>query len=116
MSEPTSIIAISTKVISKFFPSIVGSILAVLTMKFDEKTRLSARITAGAIAFIAGIAMSHFIGNAIISYYPGLDPMSQDAIKFALGIFGLTLINNILTEINPWIASFRKKIFGAENE
>lgn len=85
-------------------------------MKFDDKTKMSAKITAGAIAFFAGIAMSHFIGNAIISYYPGLDPMTQDAIKFALGIFGLTLINNILAEINPWVASLRKKIFGAENE
>lgn len=101
--------------ISKFLPSIIGSMLAVLTMKFDNKTKLPARVFAGAVAFVSGISISHFIGNAIIAYYPGLDPMTQDAIKFALGIFGLTLINNIIAEINPWVTSLRKKIFGADN-
>lgn len=115
MSEPTSIIAIAIKGLSKFFPSIIGSVLAVLTMKFDPNTSIKAKITAGSIAFISGIAMSHYFGDAIISYYPVTDPMTQDAIKFALGIFGLTLINNILAEINPWVTSLRKKIFGAEN-
>ena len=115
MSEPTSNITIVVKTLSKFFPSIVGSILAVWTMKFDPTTTLKAKFLAGGIAFISGIAMSHYIGDAIISFYPINDPMTQDAIKFALGIFGLTLINNILAEINPWVSSLRKKIFGAEN-
>lgn len=115
MSDPTPLIAVTAKAIIKFVPSIVGSILAVLTMKFDESTSVGKRITAGIVAFVSGIAISHYIGNAIIAHYPITDPMTQDAIKFSLGIFGLTLINNIIAEINPWITSFRKKIIGDEN-
>ncbi|HET8688156.1 MAG TPA: hypothetical protein VFM18_16095 [Methanosarcina sp.] len=113
MSDPTAFIPLVIKMFTKSIPSLIGSILAVLTMKFDESTPLSKRITAGVIAFISGIAISHYIGNAIISYYPVTDPMTQDAIKFCLGIFGLTLINNILAEINPWISAFRNKILGS---
>lgn len=100
---------------SKFFPSIVGSFLAAITMKFDADTSLKTKLVAGFIAFICGIAMSHYVGSAIIGFYPGLEPVTQDGIKFALGIFGLTVINNILAEVSPWLSALRKKIFGAEN-
>lgn len=115
MSEPTSSFAIIWKLLVKFFPSITGSFLAVLTLKYSADTDIKTKISAGLIAFVSGIAVSHYGGNAIIAFYPILEPMTQDAIKFALGIFGLTLINNILAEIGPWVSALRKKIFGAEN-
>lgn len=115
MSEPTSSLAIAWKITAKFFPSMTGSFLAVLTLKFNSDTAMKTKIFAGFVAFISGIAVSHYGGNAIIAYYPLLEPVTQDGIKFALGIFGLTLINNILAEINPWVTALRKKIFGAEN-
>ena len=115
MSEPTSSFAILWKILAKFFPSITGSFLAVLTMKYSADSTTKAKIFAALVAFISGIAMSHYVGEAIIGLYPTLEPVTQDGIKFALGIFGLTLINNILAEVSPWLTSFRKKIFGADN-
>jgi hypothetical protein len=114
MSEPTSSFAIVWKVLVKLFPSITGSFIAVLTMKYSDTTTKK-KMFAALVAFVTGIAMSHFVGEAIIGYYPGLLPVTQDGIKFALGIFGLTLINNVLSEVGPWFLSLRKKIFGAEN-
>lgn len=115
MSEPTSSIAVSWKLLSKFLPSIIGSFLAVLTMDYSKDTGMKAKLFAGFVAFISGIAVSHYGGDSIIAFYPALEPVTQDAIKFALGIFGLTLINNIIAEINPWVTALRKKIFGVEN-
>lgn len=115
MSEPTSSLAFAWKILSKFLPSIIGSFLAILTMDYSKDISLKAKLFAGFVAFISGIAVSHYGGDAIIAFYPSLESVTQDAIKFALGIFGLTLINNIIAEINPWVTALRKKIFGAEN-
>ena len=116
MSEPASTaFAILWKVLTKFFPSIIGSFLAVITMKFSPDVSLKTKLITGLIAFISGIAMSHYVGGIVIGIYPLLDPVAQDGIKFTLGIFGLTIINNVYDQINPWLTSIRKKILGAEN-
>lgn len=115
MSEPTSSFAVLWKLMAKFFPSITGSFLAVLTVTYSKDADLKSKVFSAFVAFISGIAVSHYGGGAIIAFYPTLEPVTQDAIKFALGIFGLTLINNIIAEINPWVTALRKKIFGAEN-
>lgn len=116
MSEPTSTtLAIGWKILSQFFPSVIGSFLAVVTMKFGPNVSLKTKIITGTIAFISGIATSHYLGGLIIGFYPITEPLIQDGIKFALGIFGLTIINNVYDQINPWLTSIRKKILGAEN-
>lgn len=115
MSEPTSLAAFA-KIFGKFLPSIIGSFLAVLTLQYDNTKPLSSRILSGIIAFITGVAVSHYVGSAIISVYPEISEIVADSIKFALGIFGLTLINNLINEIKPWMESLRKKVFGEKND
>lgn len=111
MSEPTSIAAF-LKIFGKFLPSIIGSFLAVLTMQYDKTKSLKAKIIAGTIAFIVGVAVSHYVGSAIIALYPEISEIVADSIRFALGIFGLTLINNLVAEIKPWMEAIRKKVLG----
>lgn len=99
----------------KFLPSLAGSFLAVLTFKYDESTPLWTRVFRGFVVFISGVCVAHFLGSAIVDSYPNISGVTEDGLKFALGIFGLTLINNLTAEISPWLTSFRKKLFGAEN-
>lgn len=99
----------------KFLPSLAGSFLAVLTFKYDATTPLYARVFRGFVVFISGVATAHFLGSAVAAAYPSISGVVEDGLKFALGIFGLTLINNLSAEISPWLTSFRKKIFGADN-
>ena len=116
MSEPTSAVtAIFWKPLMKLIPAIVGALIGALAMKYPDGTSFGKKLATFAIAFISGVAVSHFVGAAIIAYFPGMDEVIYDAIKFALGVFGLTLVNNIISEMSLWMTSLRKKIFGAEN-
>lgn len=114
MSEPIHMAVIVGKLWSllvKFLPSFIGSFIAVFTMRFDANTPWHKRLALGMTAFAVGVACSYYFGSAIFSMYV-LDPFVQDAIRFALGIFGLTLVNNVMSEISVWLAAIRKKILG----
>ena len=111
MSEPSSFFVLA-KGLMKFAPSLIGSFIAVLSMPSKPDLTFKQKLLAGVIAFSTGMGVSHFAGGAIISYMALPDLLVQDGIKFALGLFGLTLVNNIMSEINPWFISLRQKIFG----
>lgn len=115
MSEPTTG-AIIGKVMLKFFPSVAGAFIAGLTIKYPENSTIREKFYSFFIAFVSGVLVAHFIGEAIAANFADMTGVTLDAVKFALGIFGLTLINNLISEIKPWLDSLRKKVFGEKND
>lgn len=114
MAEPihtTVLGGIAAKLVTSI-PSLIGSFIAILTMKFDESTPMKTKIFMGITAFFVGVVISHYGSGALFEIYPNIQPMTQDAIKVALGIFGLTLVNNVASEVAPILKSLRKKFTG----
>ena len=114
MAEPihTTVLGSIIAKLMTYVPSLIGSFIAILTMKFDENTPMMTRVFMGATAFFVGVVISHYGSGALFEIYPNIQPMTQDAIKVALGIFGLTLVNNTAAEIGPVLSSLRKKFTG----
>jgi hypothetical protein len=103
MTEPTT--APILKLLGALLPGAVGSAIALRFNTADASSRDRA------LAFFAGVALGHYGGSALAHLY-GLDGPMADALRVAIGLFGLALVANVMAEIPALIAAARRRYLG----
>ena len=103
MTEPTT--APILKLLGALLPGAVGSAIALLFNTADASSidRL--------IAFASGVALAHYGGGALAHWY-GVDGVLAEALRVAVGLWGLAIVANVMAEIPALIAAARRRIIG----
>lgn len=108
MAEPTTTVA--AKLLADAAPLAIGSAIA---LKFNTA---DLAFTGRAFAFVASLAIGHYIGGALIER-AAIDPgMLADGVKLATSLFGLSFAASITAEIpqlvTAMVAAIRRKFLG----
>ena len=91
--------------VKPFAPSMMGAVLGLL----HNRTR---PITERLVALLTGMAVAHYAGGGLVAYSEVKHPAIGDAMKFALGLFGMSIVHAIYEQIGPFWQSVRERIVG----
>ncbi|UQP01399.1 holin [Burkholderia multivorans] len=109
MAEPTtSAVAAAGALLVKIVPGAVGSLIALRFIGDGLTGRQKA------VSFVAGAAVSYFVGPLIVTWFAITDNGAQQAIGFLVGLFGLAITKELFKEINnaDFIGALKRRIFG----
>lgn len=85
-----------------FIPSVAGALIGILHNR--EKP-----LAENTVAFITGVAVAYFVGGAILVYFDVKHQAVDVAVKFALGLFGKSIVHAIYEQIGPFWQSIRER-------
>lgn len=91
--------------VKPFSPSIAGALLGLL---HNREKPLMER----AVAVATGMTVAHFVGSGLVAYFDVKHPAIGDAVKFALGLFGMSIVHAIYEQIGPFWQSVRERVVG----
>jgi hypothetical protein len=91
--------------VKPFTPSIMGALLGLLHNR-DKP------IVERVVAVATGMAVAHFVGSGLVAYFDVKHPAIGDAMKFALGLFGMSIVHAIYDQIGPFWQSVRERMVG----
>lgn len=86
-----------------FVPSILGATLGIL---HNRERPLLERL----VAVATGMAVAHFIGSGLVAYFGVTNAAIGDAVKFSLGLFGMSIVHAIYEQIQPFWQSLRERL------
>lgn len=91
-------------------PAAIGSLLSLYVSK--EKTAAMQRWELFAV-FMFGISLAHYLGGAAIEY-SNIPPhgLISDAIKLTIGLLGMAVLTNVMTQLPYAVEALRKKWIG----
>ncbi|KUZ35284.1 hypothetical protein [Burkholderia territorii] len=111
MAEPTtSVVAAAGALLIKIIPGAIGSLIALRFIGDGLTGRQKA------VSFVAGAAVSYFIGPAIVTWFAITDGGAQQAIGFLVGLFGLAIAKELFKEINDadFLGALKRRFFGGQ--
>ena len=91
--------------VKPFAPSIMGAVLGLL---HNRERPLIER----SVAVATGVLVAHFVGGGVVAYFDMKNPAISDAVKFSLGLFGMSIVHAIYEQIGPFWQSVRERIVG----
>ena len=105
MTEPTTVPALAIKLLGGIVPGAVGAAIA-LRFNTSDLTR-SRRIA----AFGCSVGLAHYLGGAVVEHW-ALAGMVADAAKLGTGLFGLSIVAAMITEVPTIVAALRRRFIG----
>lgn len=102
MADMNSSIVI--RVIETLLPGAVG---AAISLKFMPGSWWNK-----ALSFLGGVACSYYIGNGLIEYLNVTGKFSATAMLFTIGIFGLSIVNQIQQQLPEFMYALKRKWIG----
>lgn len=86
-----------------FAPAILGALLGLM---HNRERPWQERI----VAFATGVLVAHYGGEAVVAYFKmGIGPIA-DGAKFALGLFGMSIVHAIYDQIGPFWTQVRERV------
>ena len=88
-----------------FTPAIVGAVLGLL---HNRERPWKERI----VAFLTGVLVAHYGGEAVVAYFTMGNGPVADGAKFAIGLFGMSIVHAMYEQIGPFWTQVRERVVG----
>lgn len=101
-ADPTTSTAI--RVIEAVLPGAIGAAISLRFMEGQWWNKM--------LSFASGVAFSYYIGNGMIEYLGIVGKFTSTAILFTIGVFGLSIVNQLQQQIPDALRAARKRWIG----
>jgi hypothetical protein len=88
--------------VKPFTPSIMGALLGLLHNR--DKPPIERLV-----AVLTGMVVAHFAGSGLVAYFDMTHVAIVDSVKFALGLFGMSIVHSMYEQIGPFWQSVRER-------